>query len=48
VVDTGSNDLAAIRTKTLPSGQPGLTPPRPPTALINVGSRPRDLAIKVF
>ena len=48
VVDTASNDLAVIRTKTAVDGQLGLAPPRPPTALIPVGSQPRDLAIKVF
>ena len=48
VVDFSSNDLAVIRTKTLPPGPAGLSPPRPPTALIPVGSHPRDLAIKVF
>jgi hypothetical protein len=48
VVDTSSNDLAVVRTKTIATGQPGLSPPRPPTALIPVGAQPRDLAIKVF
>jgi hypothetical protein len=48
VIDTNSDDLAAIRTKILPTGQASLSPPRPPTGLIPLGGSPRDLATKVF
>ena len=48
VVDTASNDLAVIRTKTLPANSLVMSPPQSPITLIPVGSRPRDLALKVF
>ena len=48
VVDTGSNDLAVIRTNTLPAASAVLSPPQSPITLIAVGPRPRDLALKTF
>jgi len=47
VVDTASNDLAVIRTKTAQTSAV-LGPPQSPMTLIPVGARPRDLAVKIF
>jgi hypothetical protein len=48
VVDTGSNDVAMVRTKMLPASSGMLSPPFSPITLVPVGSRPRDLAFKIF
>jgi YVTN family beta-propeller protein len=48
VVDSVSNDLAVIRTRTAQPAGNALSPPQSPITLIPVGPQPRDLAVEIF